>query len=299
MNQASPGRRGLLRTALCAAAVVAAFAAPAAYAASTSTDPDMPTFVPNAAIVGQGDIQVETGITHAQAGSGLTLLRTWGTPTLLRFGMPNNYEFRVQSNIYSRVRTNALVGNGVGDMTIGLKANVPQTMSRDLTLAVVLQAGLPSGSTQVKNGITGVRPEGLFMGTWRLPNSSSLGGVIGLRSDVDMNNERFKSGLIGGNLGHTWNPKVSSYTELTVAPWRNERRGGRNVIWDFGSAWRPMPATQINGTVGFGVTKNDTKLAWTLGVTRGFHPPAIGAYSQNHKSKTPSETPSASTEDGK
>ena len=296
MNQASLLRRGRAFSAFGVAALLAVFAAPVAFAGNTGTSADMPTFVPGATLVGQGNIQVEAGLANTRDGSGTALMRTWSTPALLRFGMPN-YEIRLQSDAYSRVRTYSAVNNGIGDMTLGIKANVPQTLDPDIALAVVLQAAMPSGSAKVKSN--GVRPEAQFIGQWNLPNSNSLGGVIGLRSDVDTNNERYKSGLVGANFGHTWNPQVTTYAEMAIKPWQNARRGGKNLMYDLGAAWRPMPATQLNATVGFGVKENDTDMAWTVGVSRGFRPPSMTSFSHKQDDKKPVETPSATTEDGK
>lgn len=296
MNQASTGRRGLLRAALCVAAVVSAFAAPSAFAAGTGTDPDMPTFVPNAAVVGQGDIQFETGVTRTQDGDGSALLRMWSTPTLLRFGMPSNYEIRIQTNAFNRVRTYSTVNNGMGDLSLGFKAAIPQTMNPNMSLAVVAQAAFPSGSDKINNH--GFRPEAQFMGQIQLPNANTIGGVVGLRYDMDQNDERYKSGVIAANFGHTWNPQWTSYLEAGVRPWLNARRGGKNAMYGIGSAWRPMPATQLNATVGFGVKENDTDLAWTIGVSRRFTPSTM-SFSHKQDQKQDGQTPSATSEDGK
>jgi len=296
MNQAYTGRRGLFRASLCVAAVVTACAASAAFADDTFTGSDVSTFVPATGIVGEGDVQLETGVSHMHDGTGSSMLRVWSTPMLLRFGA-KGYEVRVQTDAFNRVRTNSAVTNGMGDMTAGAKFAVPQNWDKDLSFAVVAQAAFPSGTKTINN--RGVRPEVYATAQWNMPNANTFGAVAGFKYDMDQLNYRYKSAQLAASFGHSWNSKWSSYVQGGVRPWLSTLRGGKNLVYGLGTAWRPMPATQLNASVGFGAKDNDTDVQWTVAISRGFHP-QLGTWAHNEpKPETQPETPSASTDDGK
>src|SRR5262245_59375995 len=116
MNRSSLGRRGPLCGTLIVVALTATLAAAAALAGPVSTDTeplsDLRGFVPTTLLVGEGNLQLETSVSRVQDGDGTTFSRVWTTPTVVRFGMPN-YEVRVQTNAFARVRTYTAVNNGM------------------------------------------------------------------------------------------------------------------------------------------------------------------------------------------
>src|SRR2546425_7398154 len=92
MNQASLRRGGSLLAPLCLSAM-AALAAPVA-AGTDAVAPivtDRSQFVPATSIIGEGNVQIETGIARTQDGDGTALFRQWSTPTMVRLGM-RSYE---------------------------------------------------------------------------------------------------------------------------------------------------------------------------------------------------------------
>ena len=299
MNQVSPGRRGPLFCALSLATLVSTLAASATFAGSTGATspiyPDLAGSVANTSLIGEGDMQVETSVARTQDGDGTAFSRVWSTPTLLRFGMPN-YELRVSTPAYARVRTFSGLATGMADVTLGLKGIVPQSWDKDLSLALLVQASLPSGSQLVRN--KGVRPEMQVLGAWALPSENVIRATAGVRADVDAADLRYPTGVLGLNFTHTWNPAFFTYGELAARQIRSAKNGGKNTMFGFGAGWRPMAATQLDATAAWGVKDNDTDMAFTLGISRRFHPPAPGQW--GHKQDTQPETPpSASTEDGK
>lgn len=300
MNQVSLGRRGLWSGAICLVALSVAFAAPAALADPAGNDPvmnsDQRGFVPTSGLAGEGNIQVETGVSGAEDGTGTSSTTAWSTPTVLRFGMPNNYEIRLQSAAYSHVHTSSATTAGMADLMVGMKTILPQTYVRQVSLAALIQATFPSGSEQLKNN--GVRPEFQLIGQWRLPNDNAISGFAGLRSDVDQtDNSRYPTGMLGVNYSHTWSSRFDTYAEVAGREIRTAQYGGKNMMWDVGGAWRALPTTEINGLIGYGLKDNDTDMTWKIGISQRFRPPAPGALSHKEPKKT-DETPSATTEDG-
>ena len=299
MFQVSHERHGMvprmLITTLLMGSLAATLATAGPGAGTPSIDPDFASNVPGSSLVGEGNVQLEANAARASDGRGAAMTRVWSTPTLLRLGM-RNYEIRLQSSVYSRVRTYNSVNNGMSDLTLGIKGMIPQSYNRDLSLAVVLQAGVPSGSKQFKQD--GVRPEVQFLGAWQLPRDNAVSGIAGVRSDVDNVGGRYATGVLGMNFAHTWNPRVTTYGELAAKEIRTASRGGKNMIFGMGAAWRAMPGTQLNATAGWGLKDNDTDFQWKLGFSRRFHSPSPGAMTKKDE-QPPVETPSATTEDGK
>ncbi len=299
MYKVSHGRHGAMRRALGYALVMGSLAASVALAGPSGEynviDPDFSSVVPGTSLIGEGNVQLEANVARASDGQGTAMTRAWSTPTLVRLGMPN-YEVRVLSSGYSRLRTYSSVDNGMADFQVGIKGVMPQTFDRDLSMAVVLQAGLPGGSSQFKQ--TGFRPELQLVSAWQLPNANSISGVAGISSNVDNKGDRYPNGILGLNFAHGWNPRVSTYAEVAGREIRTASRGGKNMQWSLGGAWKAMPGTQLNASAGWGIKDNDTDFAWKLGVSRRFRPPSPGAMSKK-EDKQPEPTPSATTEDGK
>lgn len=299
MNQISLGRRGPLCGTLLIVALNAALAANGALAGPVGIDTeplsDLRGFVPTTLLVGEGNLQVETSVSRVQDGDGASFTRVWTTPTVVRFGMPN-YEVRVQTDAFARVRTYSAVNSGMADVGVGIKGVVPQTIHPDLSLAVVLQAAFPSGSSAIKNN--GVRPSLELISQWRLQDNQTLGGLAGVRSDIDANDTRFATGLAGVNYSYTWSPQFDAHAEFAAREIRSETRGGNNLMYDVGGSWRAWPATQLNASVGWGLEQDDTDVAWTIGVSRRFRPPVPGAMGRKDDQNPEEDPPSATTEDG-
>jgi len=303
MSKSSSGLRRAVVRALGLAAVTTMAIAPLALAADDGADSfgtDRPAFVPSSSLTGNGNMQVETSVARLQDGDGPQLLRVWSTPTLVRLGMPN-YEIRLESAAYSHVRTQNFVNTGMSDLEVGVKGIVPQTIYTDASLAWLVEAGFPSGATQLRKD--GVRPTVQLIGQLQMPNGFAVGGTAGFRSDVDnVTGARYPTGLGGVDVSRVWNAQLRSYAELAGRTLNTAHYGGKNMMWDVGTSWRVLPQTQLDASFGHGLKDNDTDLAWSVGISRRFHPTMPSAMSHNHKSKPDpqtKETPSATTEDGK
>lgn len=74
---------------------------PAAAAAAQLLDdyinPDRPSLADGSNVVGAGRIQVETGLQREYRSSNGTQSRTLLLPTLLRLGLDENFEFRIEA----------------------------------------------------------------------------------------------------------------------------------------------------------------------------------------------------------
>jgi hypothetical protein len=236
---------------------------------------DRPAFVVSTRTVDANTVQVETSVERSQDGEDANLFRTWTTPTLLRYGLKHQMEIRLESDFISHVRYDTEVTNGVSDISLGLKGTSPRSFNPNLTMAWMVDALLPTGTEDI--GGNGVRPSVRLAADWQFPNQTSLGVMPGCRADRDDTGDWYPTGMLGVNVAHNWNPRVRAYAEMSARTIRSDNRGGKNVVWDLGGAWRVSPDTQLDGSVGFGLKENDTDLIWTLGLSRRFTPRALGA----------------------
>ena len=113
---------------LVAAIAVAAYALamPASASADDSIATDRPDFVESSAVVGKGRLQVESSVAVERTGSDDERETVWSTPTLLRFGVTDSIELRVESDGALRQRTSAPgspggTERGYGDLSVGMK----------------------------------------------------------------------------------------------------------------------------------------------------------------------------------
>ncbi len=93
----------MTKTLVIVAALLTA-ASGAARAADEAIEPDQPGIVESSSTVGKGRALLETGLGYQRDKSDGVRSRLWSTPTLLRFGFAEDWEFRVETDGYQRLR---------------------------------------------------------------------------------------------------------------------------------------------------------------------------------------------------
>src|SRR5262245_3846378 len=87
-----------------AATALLVAATQAARAADDGIVTDRPDFVESSLTVGKYRFQIETSVNLERDDQDDVKFRTWTTPTLLRFGVSDNLELRLESDGYTRAR---------------------------------------------------------------------------------------------------------------------------------------------------------------------------------------------------
>jgi hypothetical protein len=90
---------------------------------------DRPDFVESSKVVGKGCFQLETSVAQDRDNQGASRQRTWTTPTLLRFGVGDALELRVETDGRTIDRGKPAVGPsttsaGYADTALGVKWHV-------------------------------------------------------------------------------------------------------------------------------------------------------------------------------
>lgn len=276
----STARAGTAFTTLSTLAALSALllAAPAAHAAGDDAiQPDQPGIVESSSTVGKGRALLETGIGYQRDKSDGVRSRLASTPTLLRFGFADDWEFRVETDGYQRLRATDATGttraSGWADTALGLKWHVQDSDGdkRQPGLAWLLNVDMDSGSSAFRG--QGLRPSLRLTAEWDLPNDWSAGLIGGLyrdRREADAGGGHYVGGLLGASLGWPINERWKGYVELAGDQLASTRNGGRSISAGTGVTWLLDRRLQLDASLNRGLTKQTADWVLGLGVSIGF-----------------------------
>lgn len=168
---------------------------------------DRPDFVESSLTVGKHRFQIETSVAGERNNDGTVHDRTLSTPTLLRFGIADNWEIRLETDGYQRVRTedtstaSVATTYGMSDVSLGLKWHTMDGEGARPSMAWLLHADMPSGSESLRGHA--VRPSLRAVMEWELPHESSLGIMPGVIYDSRDDGHRYTAGIFGVTVATT------------------------------------------------------------------------------------------------
>ncbi len=192
--------------------------------------PDRPDFVESTDVVGSKSFQLESGIATEKDHRDSERTRMFSTPFLLRYGVSDTVELRLESDgrIIQRSRDDATgtsqTQRGFADASIGMKWHVADAKGAMPSLALLLHADIDSGSKEFRE--QGVRPSIRMSAEWDLPADFSLGIMPGISREHTDNGAGFTSGQFGAVLGKAITDKLGSYIELAAPQIAKGRNGG-------------------------------------------------------------------------
>src|SRR4051794_5657264 len=152
---------------------------------------DRPDFVESSMVVDRGHWQLETSFaSQLDKDAAGTRVRALTTPTLLRFGVRERLELRVETDGWTRVTTQpagaaAARETGFSDVSLGVKWHQQDgdEASHRPSIAWLVHADIDSGSGAFRG--QGVRPSLRMVAEWELPHDWSLGVMPGVFADRD------------------------------------------------------------------------------------------------------------------
>jgi hypothetical protein len=258
----------LLMPALAALSLIAA-AAPATAAAEEAIATDRPDFVESSVVVGQGRLQIETSVAAERDRSGATTEHATSTPTLLRIGVSDSVELRVEtdgrSHAWSGDAGSAHDERGYADTSLGIKWHVRDAIGSAPSIGLLLDADLPSGSAPFRG--EGVRPSLRVSGEWELPADMSIGVMPGIASDTTAEGKRFASAILAVSVGKEWSPRFRSFVEVAAPQIARSRDGGTLLSADTGVAWLLNERCQVDAAVSRGLNRRTPDLSMTVGLS--------------------------------
>lgn len=222
-------------------------------------DTDGPDFVESSEVVGNARFQYEAELTQERDRRIPSSRTTTATPTLLKYGITDTVELRVQTEGYIRVADErAGVSDsprtGLGDTALGLKWH---SQDRDAStgkpaISWILHFDTPSGTNGFEG--QGIRPSLRSVVTWDLPHDLSLGVMPGIKYDGE--GRRFTSAIFGTVLNKRISDKFRAFVELSAPQLARSQNGGTLASWDVGAARLLTDDTQIGVRASVAANRN-------------------------------------------
>ncbi len=225
---------------------------------------DRPDFVESSATVGAGAFQLETSVSYGRTGSGADRAASWSTPTLLRLGVGDVWELRVESAgwVHDASAAGQGAGSGLADAAVGAKWHVAPQRGASPATAVLVHADLPSGATALQGD--GVRPSLRAVAEWELPAGVALGVMPGIALRR-VSGESFAAGVLGVVVGKALSSSVRTFAEVSFHQLAAAEHGGNAGTFNAGLALLLTEFVQLDTGFSWGLTESAEDLTWGLG----------------------------------
>jgi hypothetical protein len=251
-----------IRSASLACLLAGLLSVPAAHADDDTINPDRPNVANSSQVVGSHRVQLETGVQWDRQRDAAAHVRTLATPTLLRIGLSDALELRVEtdgrtiehaSDPATGVHT---VGAGWADVSAGLKWHVADQDGMRPAVGVIAEAALPTGSAGQRG--SGFRPSVEVPVEWDLGHDWSLGVMPGAVRDGDST-----YGVLAASVGKAFGERLHGFAEV-AAP---QIGHGTQALVDAGVAWLVNKDCQLDAMVVHGVNRQTPGLSLAFGVS--------------------------------
>ena len=209
---------------------------------------DRPDLVETSDVVGKGRVQLETGVLVERGGGERE--RTYSTPTLLRVGLGESLEMRIETEgrtIHHTRDTDSGERStvaGYADTALGLNWHVLDGGDMRPSLGVLVDAELPTGSRRLRG--EGARPSLRVVGEWELPGDLELGLMPGVAVERQLETGRYTYGIFGAVLEKAFSERLHGFAEIALPQIARSRHGGTQARLDVGAAWFVSNDCQID-----------------------------------------------------
>jgi len=248
--------------------------APAAGAADAIST-DRPDFVESSEALDPGRVQIETGFQSERDAARGTRIRTRTTPTLLRVGLSDTLEFRIETDGLTLERTRdstlgASSDRGWSDLGIGLKWHAQDGSEESGTpgMAWLLHVDADTGSSAFRG--QGLRPSLRFVAEWDLAHDTSVGVMPGIALDRNADGKRFVSAIFAVTASTAWSPAWATFVELAARQIASKANGGSVVTFDAGATYLVNDSLKLDVSMARGLTHDSPDFAWGVGASVRF-----------------------------
>jgi len=216
-------------------------------AAVEPIDTEGPDFTDSPQVVPPGRFQVEVSPTWSRTRDAGT---DFATPTLLRYGLRDDWEVRIAPEGY--VREHGV--HGMGDTAIGVKWHSSDGSGAAPALGWILHLTLPTGAESLRG--RGVRPSLHATLSWDLAHEWDVGVMPGLEVDDDDSGHRFTYGVLGIVAGKHVTEKFRVYGEFSGERLTSASHGGTIAEWDTGASYTLGTETLVGVRLATGVNRD-------------------------------------------
>ncbi len=251
--------------------VMAALALLAAQPAIAQSDDlinaDRPGIADSSTTVRRGTVQVEAGVERDDATADGVAQHALSTPALVRYGLSEAFELRVEGNGFQRV-AGSEGSSGWAPASIGAKVHL---MSEDAphhrpSLGVIARLFVPSGSGEFRSRT--------FTGDLRLAADLDLSERWAVNPNIgirfDDGDGRFTAALAAMTVQYNFSPRLNIFVDGGMqAP--EQRHGTSSVLLDSGVAWIVGTSTQLDASIGWGAHgETPPRVFWSAGLSLRF-----------------------------
>jgi len=235
---------------------------------------DRPDLVETSDVVGKGRVQLETGVLVERergGGNGNSGERTYSMPTLLRVGLGESLEMRIETEgrtvRHSRDTDSGERSTvaGYADTALGLSWHVLDGDGMRPSLGVLVDAELPTGSRRLRG--EGARPSLRVVGEWELPGDLELGLMPGVAVERQLDTGRYTYGIFGAVLEKAFSERLHGFAEIALPQIARSRHGGTQARFDVGAAWFVSNDCQIDTMFSRGLNDRTPYASFTVGLS--------------------------------
>jgi hypothetical protein len=235
---------------------------------------DRPDFVESSQVVGKGRVQLETSLQWDRQRDTDLHARSLSTPTLLRIGVGESTELRIETDGRTVVHASEPAGGahatvaGYADTALGVKWHLADQQGEGFgapSLGVLLHADLPSGSRELRGH--GLRPSLRLAAEWDLAGGYSFGVMPGLGQESDDEGKRYGYGILAATLGKEFNERVRGFVELAAPQIARASHGGTQASFDTGLTYLVNKDLQVDVSLAHGLNRRSPDLSLAFGLS--------------------------------
>jgi hypothetical protein len=212
---------------------------------------DRPGIADGSGVVGAGRLQVEAGLQREWRDDGEARERLTYMPALLRIGIDDHWEARVEGNTFGwQNQSDTASSIGAMPVSLGVKYHVAGNgESGNPGLSVIARVFPRSGAgafgTHRATGDVRLVADVALTPDWSVtPN-------IGVARQEDDAGRQFNTALLAGTLTYAASKQLNVFVDTGMQS-REERHGRKQVIVDTGVAYVLTPDVQLDATIGRG-----------------------------------------------
>ena len=220
--------------------------------ADDTINADRPGIADGSAVVGKGRFQIETGLQREFRDRAGEKTHTVFIPTLLRLGLSDKWEMRIESNVHTWDRVTAADGtftksSGDAPVSVGAKYRLQDADGTGSSSGIIVRIFPRSGSGNYRSSY--ITADVRLVADWDFAADWSLNPNVGLARYEDGAGQLFSAGLFAATLSYNVNKKLSVF--LDGALQTPESKGGKAMtIYDGGVAYLMTPDMQLDFSAG-------------------------------------------------
>lgn len=245
-----------------------------AFAQASGSDdisPDRPGFGASSDVVGRGRVQLEASVQWQRQRDDDKHERTLSTPTLLRIGVADEFELRLESDGRDVIHdVDPATGEhstmvGYADTALGFKWKLAEQQGARPALALLGAVDLPSGSRQLRG--RGARPAAYVPMSWDLAGGVNLQLMPGLATENDERGARYRYGFLALALAKEIDERLQGYVELAAPQIARAQHGGTQAAVDGGFMFKLSKDCQLDASLVHGLNRRTPDLGVAFGAS--------------------------------